>query len=702
MNFDQPRRNSRVRRIYLFFGICIVFFSIAQAIEVGGHLTEDTTWSPNNNPYEVVDNVFVDAGVTLTILPGTEVVIQSAQLTCLEDFNDNFWYQNGNNAAKMIWVNGNIIAEGTAEDSILFTHDQNDFNYYWGCIYITENSEMPIFTHCIVEYSGGTGIAVGNIANAAISIRNGLGIIKHCSIINNSQAIYAVHIPTYNMEVVNCAFYNDNVNYYVLHIWGGYHLSIRQPAENYPPALIAHNYFNGRHIDVTSAYYVNNIFLACNEVNSGGQFEQISYFYDNDFTGCPTGIYGGNPGDSIFIKNNRFINGYDGLDLDEAYVEISDNYFEGCDMMADYQTSGKIFNNKLNNGAAYGSGQVDYFNNISYNNTDGIGLCATFQRLSCTNNISVNNRYAFEASNSFDNSIFIGNENLEQFGVTGNPIFRNCIIDFPLEYPLIDGGGNIIVDSLQAQSIFEDIQNGNFHLAPSSIAIDAGFDTLGYYYPFDMDYNHRIWDGDNNGSAIIDIGPYEYGAPAFGGINGITYDPTSGLPVDYVLIKIDNIAGEFTFSDSVGSYEYKLPAGVYDVYAERVFYDDAVEYQIEVFDGEFTQLDIPMSETTKITQNLVPKTQNRLTNYPNPFNPSTTISFSNEQNQQNEQIEIVIYNIKGQKVKTLPVPESQSHTFSVIWNGDDESGKPVSSGIYFYQLRIADKPAASSKMLLVK
>jgi len=133
-----------------------------------------------------------------------------------------------------------------------------------------------------------------------------------------------------------------------------------------------------------------------------------------------------------------------------------------------------------------------------------------------------------------------------------NPIFRNCILDFELPEECIDGGGNIWVDEQQAQQLFTDIENGDFHLIEGSLAIDAGFDTTGYYYPFDMDYSQRVWDGDNNGSAIIDIGPYEYGAPQLGKISGYITETTSGDSVDYVLIKIDNEPGNFTFADSAG------------------------------------------------------------------------------------------------------------------------------------------------------
>jgi len=46
--------------------ILFTFFLIVSAIEVGGHLTEDTTWSPENNPYLVTSGVYVDSDVTLT------------------------------------------------------------------------------------------------------------------------------------------------------------------------------------------------------------------------------------------------------------------------------------------------------------------------------------------------------------------------------------------------------------------------------------------------------------------------------------------------------------------------------------------------------------------------------------------------------------------------------------------------------------
>ena len=97
----------------------------------------------------------------------------------------------------------------------------------------------------------------------------------------------------------------------------------------------------------------------------------------------------------------------------------------------------------------------------------------------------------------------------------------------------------------------------------------------------------------------------------------------------------------------------------------------------------------------------VPQQQITMYNYPNPFNPSTTIQFSNEQNQQNEQLQIEIFNIKGQKIKTInSFPNRGLGTSEVIWDGRDENNQPVSSGIYFYQLNLKNSPIR--KMVLIK
>jgi len=94
---------------------------------------------------------------------------------------------------------------------------------------------------------------------------------------------------------------------------------------------------------------------------------------------------------------------------------------------------------------------------------------------------------------------------------------------------------------------------------------------------------------------------------------------------------------------------------------------------------------------------IIPNSFN-LKNYPNPFNPTTNINFSL---QSNTEVELSIYNIKGQKVRTLVDGNIEKGDHSVMWNGSDESGNPVSSGIYLYKLKTKDNQK-TNRMLLLK
>jgi photosystem II stability/assembly factor-like uncharacterized protein len=85
-------------------------------------------------------------------------------------------------------------------------------------------------------------------------------------------------------------------------------------------------------------------------------------------------------------------------------------------------------------------------------------------------------------------------------------------------------------------------------------------------------------------------------------------------------------------------------------------------------------------------------------NYPNPFNPVTTISFSLKER---EKVTLSIYNIKGQKVRTLISEDMKEGNHSLIWNGTSDNGSTVSSGIYFYKLD-TDSYSATRKMVMMK
>ncbi|RLC50920.1 MAG: hypothetical protein DRI23_06085, partial [Candidatus Cloacimonadota bacterium] len=80
-------------------------------------------------------------------------------------------------------------------------------------------------------------------------------------------------------------------------------------------------------------------------------------------------------------------------------------------------------------------------------------------------------------------------------------------------------------------------------------------------------------------------------------------------------------------------------------------------------------------------------------------NPTTTISFSVAQT--SSFVNLDIYNMKGQMVKTLVNKKMDAGTHQIVWNGNDENNKPVSSGMYLYKLKNGTY-SSTKKMILMK
>jgi len=113
---------------------------------------------------------------------------------------------------------------------------------------------------------------------------------------------------------------------------------------------------------------------------------------------------------------------------------------------------------------------------------------------------------------------------------------------------------------------------------------------------------------------------------------------------------------------------------IYNIYAQKILLED-VDAEDDI---------IPVSNI-KLKQN-----------YPNPFNPETTISFTIK-NENYEDYELKIFNIKGQLVDSIPVESS-----SVTWKGKDMDQNPVSNGIYFYRLESDNESSSTRKMIMLK
>lgn len=122
---------------------------------------------------------------------------------------------------------------------------------------------------------------------------------------------------------------------------------------------------------------------------------------------------------------------------------------------------------------------------------------------------------------------------------------------------------------------------------------------------------------------------------------------------------------------------------------------------INIYNYPHAQL-IPKDSTTTAIDNesdiKIPGRYSLSQNYPNPFNPSTEIIFSIAKH---EKVSLTVYDVLGRKVITLVDDDLFPDEHKIVWNGKDDSGKSVASGIYMYQLT-TDNYSKVRKMILMK
>ncbi len=109
-----------------------------------------------------------------------------------------------------------------------------------------------------------------------------------------------------------------------------------------------------------------------------------------------------------------------------------------------------------------------------------------------------------------------------------------------------------------------------------------------------------------------------------------------------------------------------------------------------------------ITDVTKLNNSkIIPETHIVAQNYPNPFNPSTIISFAVPSKLTNRKVKLTVYNIKGEAVKLLINEALSTGNYLAEWNGTDSKNSRVTSGVYFYEIKIANERLVG-KMNLIK
>lgn len=165
-------------------------------------------WTLANSPYIIEGRALVPNGQTLTIEPGVEVRLKSSASSTPS------WFDYGSGNVGVIRVQGEIIANGTTSNPVVFTRDDNGF---WGTILMDENAaSTSSFSHCIIEYAkesrNVTGIASPVSFSGGISVFKSLVSINQIEFRNNNiNGLYVREVAD-SFEFSNTTFHNNGSN----------------------------------------------------------------------------------------------------------------------------------------------------------------------------------------------------------------------------------------------------------------------------------------------------------------------------------------------------------------------------------------------------------------------------------------------------------------------------------------------------------
>jgi hypothetical protein len=513
--------------------------------------------------YEVSGSILVEDADTLIIEPGTTLRFHTGT---------------------EMKIDGLLVAEGTESDSIRFTSMPGSD---WNGLYFYLSTAPVRLNYCLVENSVERGIDIYTPDTEIINSR----------ISNNQSAYYAGGGISFTgggtHRLTNSVIENNYYNHLTnpnSHGGGGINFASSLIIDN---CIIRDNTstkFGGGISGLNANLTINNSILENNTSGwSGGALCVLTYtteYYKlniensiikNNVTGGNAGgiyVYGGYYGDI----NNSIIysNGQHGI-----YLNSCKN-FNVVNLTIQGNGNTGIFINPFDNDLF-----LSHISNCIVSGNSGNGIESDNFVPAVTNNNSWNN-----SGSNYLCGDFVGVE------VTTNANGYSC-----------DAYENISADPQ-----FLDEWNGDLILTSASPCIDAGTNEIDdYEFPIaDFNNNYRIYDGNGDESAIVDIGAYEYGS----------------------------------YSVGIGT-ENSLPI------------------KIELYQ-----------------------------NYPNPFNPVTTINFTLSSA---AEVELHVYNLNGQLVKTLVNGRMDKGLFKTEFKADN-----LTSGLYIYNLKVDGKSVQSRKMMLIK
>ncbi len=258
---------------------------------------------------------------------------------------------------------------------------------------------------------------------------------------------------------------------------------------------------------------------------------------------------------------------------------------------------------------------------------------------------------------------------------------------------------------VKVDNIFEDFSTNTGAWDFQGMAIDTGHTGFGDIYALYIDQGHLPYRADLNTSATyapgLDVSGMTQGTLSF----MAQFATQADVDILYLDVSTDNTNWENRGQVSGTSKQFKqfrtdvtdlIQGGADRIWFRFRFVSDATTQlyglfvdNIGFFNEEFLAVDGREDIPTKFALNQ---------NYPNPFNPTTTISYALPEA---SAVTLTVFNIRGEKIREWSVSNQTPGNYDLVWDAKDQSGRIISSGVYFYRLKTKNN-IEQKKMLFLK
>ena len=704
--------------------------------------------------------IISENGAEKTIIDGGEIkhVIEfnSSALTTRDCVLDGFTITNGGNAnGSSDEAGGGInVWDGSPTLRNLIIKGNRREMWSGGGIHVTNNAN-PLVEGCIIKENwakeGGGGIdiwrASAEIRNCVISNNSG-NWVPAITIGTDNPTTYPSIVIMDNVEVMNHSCTEESCSATILVSNATTTLKNVSIHDNHAgPAINSNFWMDGEDSQIELRIEDSNFSNNSSSINHDGG----AIFLDNlHFVEIKNSLFQGNSNDynggaisswntdTLIIDGCNFAGNIVTSESAGAITINGDtpNYFEIKN--SDFRDN----KSEESGGALWIGNTTGYIQNVGIFKNESVsasgGALYTYENVELTlNSVTISGNSSNNAGEDF--SINGGNINVNNSIIWDDDIQINSG-SFDIMYSDIegdwDGEGNI-----DAAPHFIDAANGNYHIGDYSPGIGAGvysaqFDDTWYYAPStDLDGNPRPSPAGSN----PDMGayenpratpqhapePFELVFPSDNAHVGITrhnyldtlyfawnqaIDP-DGDKVTYRRELTGDLQEYIKFivtSDEESTTNmYRIPyhhiehymhtAGVEFVQGTWTIVASDGGMDTYASNGPFL-LTIDASAYAVDDEAVLPESFALHANYPNPFNPTTTISYDLPEQ---AQVTLGIYDVLGKQIKTLVNQSQDAGNRIAVWDGTDELGRSVSAGVYLYRIQ-AGEFSQTRKMLLLK